>query len=295
MFKKICFTSLIALSFLTFANAKDLHEGHGIQELAQSTPQTFKIKFWKVPDVSNVDFLDNTKDKKAFKYWSYEEKSPFKFFSSVKDTRAIDYVTLSMQTECFQDGINGTHSCLTRDLDGRDFIMREYPVELGKPYRIEPKLYAFDNKFGIIVVDLSDKAFGNSPDLELKNRIDGIPNLVRYLSESAKIPASDIVVLGNFGVNAEYLKSAFKNMFDIFISNPDMIVKRDGRLYLTNSQNILVLKGSSFVKKGLVRNDILKFKNFKNMKDEIVYLDNNVSSFFPIEVEVEISLSHAIR
>ena len=71
MFKKICFTSLIALFFLTFSNAKDLHEGHGVQELAQAMPQTFKIKFWKIPDLSNIDFIDNTKDKKVFEYWSF--------------------------------------------------------------------------------------------------------------------------------------------------------------------------------------------------------------------------------
>ena len=295
MLKKIYFTSLIALFFITSINAKDLHEGHGVQELAQATPQTFKIKFWKIPNLSNIDFIDNTKDKKVFEYWSYEEKSPFKFFSSVKDTRAIDYITLSMQTECFQDSTNNTYSCLTRDLDGRDFIMREYPVELGKPYKIEPKLYAFDNKFGIVVVDLSDKSFGSSPDLELRNRIDGIPNLVRYLSESAKISLSNIVVIGNFGVNAEYLKSTFKDLFDVLISNPDNVIEQKGKMYLTNSQNILVLKGSPFVKKGIVKDDILKIKNFKSMKDELQYLDNNVSPFFPIEAEVEISLSHAIR
>ena len=288
MFKKTCLALCLALS-LSFA----LQEGHGVQELAQETPQTFKIKFWKIPNVSNVDLLDDTKDKKVFESWSYEEKSPFKFFSSIKDPRAIDYITLSMQTECFLN--KQTYSCLTRDLDGRDFIMREYPLDLGKSYIIEPKLYAFDNKFGIMVVDLSDKSFDNSPDLELKNRIDKIPNLVRYLSESAKIPLSDIVVIGNFGVSAEYLKNTFADLFDVLIDEPDMVTNQEGKIFFTNSQNVLVLKGSLFAKKGTVRNDLLKLKEFKGKKEELKYMDNNVSSFLPIEVEVEISLKHAIR
>ena len=174
--------------------------------------------------------------------------------------------------------------------------MRHYPLELGKPYIVEPKLYAFDNKFGVIFVDFSDKTYGSVPDLELKNRIDGIPSLMEYLSESAKIPLNNIVVLGNFGVNADYLKKTFSEKLNVLISNPDTIVIKEGqKVFLTNSQNILVAKDSILVQKVAVRNDIVKFKNFNSIKRELTYLENNVSSFLPIEVEVKVPLNHYIR
>jgi hypothetical protein len=283
MLNKLILSCLVALSL----NAAQ-------EQLIEPVDQTFKIKFWKVPNVKHVDFLDNTKDKKVFEKWSYEKKSPIRFFSSVDDPRAIDYITLSMQTECFLDKTN--YSCLTRDLDGRDFSMRHYPLELGKPYIVEPKLYAFDNKFGVIFVDFSDKTYGSVPDLELKNRIDGIPSLMEYLSESAKIPLNNIVVLGNFGVNADYLKKTFSEKLNVLMSNPDTIVIKEGqKVFLTNSQNILVAKDSTLVQKVAVRNDIVKFKNFNSIKRELTYLENNVSSFLPIEVEVKVPLNHYIR
>lgn len=257
-------------------------------------PQTFKVKFWKVPNLTNLMFINETKDKEVFDRWSYaDDKSPFRFFSSIADTRAVEYITLAMQTEC--DKERKTYSCITRDLSGRDFSMRQYAEDFGKIFLSQPKAYVFDKKLGIIALDLANKTFGESPSLELRNQIDKIPYLVRYLSEVANISPAQILVIGNFGVNSAFLKKKFKDIFDVLISEPDTIINNNGKLSLGSSQNILVLKNSPYFKKGIVRKDILKFKKISSIKDEIKYLNEKVSPYYPIEAEIEMILNHKVR
>ena len=55
MLNKLILSCLVALSL----NAAQ-------EQLIEPVDQTFTIKFWKVPNVKHVDFLDNTKDKKVF-------------------------------------------------------------------------------------------------------------------------------------------------------------------------------------------------------------------------------------
>lgn len=181
------------------------------------------IQYWKVPQLSYMDFPLHKRDIKYFSNWINNRNIQISIFNGIKNEYSIRPFALDYYHVCVN------HICIIvsplydNKVHTKVFLYRD----VNHIYKNKPVMFDINHRIGIVVVDLKK-------DKNYMLKIQNIDDVVKYFAKESGIPLQHIIVVGDF--KTKDIES-FVN-FKSALKHPNKIHKNK----LIYSDNILIPK-----------------------------------------------------
>ncbi len=254
----------------------------------------FDLKYWHLSEMSYMDFITNTKDKKIFNEWLNSEPNPFTIFSNVNEEYAVKSISVFHKNYCTKDltekdSVEKKNCLMIAPGLTKTFFFKQYnSIDRNDIFRSKPIMYSLNNELGVIVFDLSNKkeSLNSSLELELKH----IENVYEYFKRESQLKDNQIIILGNFGVtNKELEKYINKSKFKLHIKDSTEIISVNNKVGLTDTVNLITHLDNTVVKNVKIWHNIhLLDKNNKSLskKEELEFINSKLSNYYPLSIRI---------
>lgn len=254
----------------------------------------FDLKYWHLSEMSYMDFITNTKDKKIFNEWLNSEPNPFTIFSNVNEEYAVKSISVFHKNYCTKDltekdSVEKKNCLMIAPGLTKTFFFKQYnSIDRNDIFRSKPIMYSLNNELGVIVFDLSNKkeSLNSSLELELKH----IENVYEYFKRESQLKDNQIIILGNFGVtNKELEKYINKSKFKLHIKDSTEIISVNNKVGLTDTVNLITHLDNTVVKNVKIWHNIhLLDKKNKSLskKEELEFINSKLSNYYPLSIRI---------
>lgn len=278
--KNLIIKCLLIISSFNFLSAKTI---------------SFDLKYWHLSQMSYVDFITNTKDKKIFNEWLNGEPNPFTIMSNVSEEYAIRSISVFHKDSCSKDltkndSVDKKTCLMLAPGTTNTFTFKQYNLsDRTDIYRSKPIMYSLNNELGVIVFDLSNKkeTLSSSGEMELKY----IDNVYEYFKKESQLTDNQIIMIGNFGATTKELEKFIdQKKFNIQIKDFTEIVNNNNKLSLTDTIHVITHKNNTIVKNIKIWHNIhlLDEKNKTlNKKEELEFVNSKLSNYYPLSLRIE--------
>jgi len=264
------------------------------------------FKYWKLPDLKNVDLIKKEKDIEIYKKW-ISSRPMFTIVNNVTEEFAIRKFSTFFKPMCTNNLGDKNYRMENRESPqvenssiclliapglSRDYNYKKYKYrDRNNDFNVKPALYALKNEVGIMVFNLSDKFYYKKEvPKDLKHEIESIDKAINQFAEISGIKKENIITIGSFGVSKHTLSSLMDSKDKkVLISGGSKIVKINKKYELKSTEHIILSKKSTIAKNIEIDYNMQYMSKKYGSKDKNLNLQNfseNVSNYYPLSLKI---------